>query len=154
MLNQSLKVLIRASAVFTVTVGLSACGMGAPAVRQANGALAECSKAPHCVSSLSKDADHAVRPFTYTGSPQGAQTRLVSVIAGMPNTAMVDQKSDYLHATFTTGIMRYADDVEFWFPAAEPGVIHVRSSSRIGYYDFGTNHDRVEAIRAAYARQP
>jgi uncharacterized protein (DUF1499 family) len=28
--------------------------------------------------------------------------------------------------------------------------VHVRSSSRVGYYDFGVNRARVDAIRRAY----
>jgi uncharacterized protein (DUF1499 family) len=30
-------------------------------------------------------------------------------------------------------------------------IIHVRSSSRVGYYDFGVNRRRVERIRARFA---
>jgi hypothetical protein len=34
--------------------------------------------------------------------------------------------------------------------ASAAGVIHVRSASRKGYWDFGVNRRRVEAIREAF----
>ena len=42
--------------------------------------------------------------------------------------------------------MKFVDDVEFWFNPVEQ-VIEVRSASRLGAKDLGTNRDRVEAIR-------
>jgi len=44
-------------------------------------------------------------------------------------------------------MLRFVDDVEFWFdPAAN--VVQVRSASRIGRKDFGVNRARIENIRA------
>jgi uncharacterized protein (DUF1499 family) len=42
--------------------------------------------------------------------------------------------------------MRFVDDVEFLFDE-KAGVIHVRSSSRVGIGDRGVNRARVEALR-------
>jgi uncharacterized protein (DUF1499 family) len=59
---------------------------------------------------------------------------------------VVEARADYLRATFTTRLMKFTDDVEFWLdPAA--GVVQVRSASRLGRKDFGTNRARVEALR-------
>jgi uncharacterized protein (DUF1499 family) len=41
------------------------------------------------------------------------------------------------------------DDLEFWLNPAQ-GVIEVRSASRLGREDFGTNRQRIERIRSAY----
>ncbi len=43
-------------------------------------------------------------------------------------------------------LMRFRDDVQFRF-VEDPGVIHVRSSSRLGISDMGTNRSRVEMLR-------
>ena len=52
----------------------------------------------------------------------------------------------YLYVQFTTRLMKYVDDAEFWFdPVA--GVIHVRSASRLGSSDLGVNRERIEFIR-------
>ena len=46
----------------------------------------------------------------------------------------------------------YTDDLELlWLP--EHKRVEVRSSSRIGYYDFGVNRERVEALRARLLEQ-
>ncbi|MFT6766081.1 MAG: hypothetical protein ACJA1Y_000108, partial [Burkholderiaceae bacterium] len=48
-----------------------------------------------------------------------------------------------------TKLLGFVDDLEFWFnPQAQ--VIELRSASRLGREDFGTNRKRIEAIRAAY----
>jgi uncharacterized protein (DUF1499 family) len=59
---------------------------------------------------------------------------------------IVKREPGYLYAQFTTQIMKYVDDAEFWFdPAA--GIIQVRSSSRLGSSDLGVNRKRIEFIR-------
>lgn len=39
-------------------------------------------------------------------------------------------------------------DVEFYFP--DRPAIHVRSASRVGYYDFGVNRSGMETIRTLF----
>ena len=51
-----------------------------------------------------------------------------------------------LYAEFTSQWMGFVDDVEFYLPDS-PGVIHVRSASRLGESDLGVNRQRIEAIR-------
>jgi uncharacterized protein (DUF1499 family) len=67
----------------------------------------------------------------------------------MQGAQVVTVTPDYLHAEFTTRWLRFVDDVEFVVAPAER-VIHVRSASRVGREDLGTNRRRVEAIRAAW----
>ena len=74
-----------------------------------------------------------------------AFARLKNLLAGMPRTTLVTATADYLHAVCRTRI-GFADDVECYLCQAE-GVIHVRSASRLGYYDFGVNRARVELLR-------
>jgi uncharacterized protein (DUF1499 family) len=65
----------------------------------------------------------------------------------MDGARIVEQRPDYLYAQFTTRLMRFVDDAEFWFdPAA--GVVQVRSSSRVGRRDFDVNRARIEGLRA------
>jgi len=63
----------------------------------------------------------------------------------MPRTAVVAATDEYVHAVCRTRI-GFADDVECHLCQAEE-VIHVRSASRLGYYDFGVNRARVEFLR-------
>jgi len=66
----------------------------------------------------------------------------------MDGAKVVKSEPDYLYAQFTTKLMKYVDDVEFWYdPAAK--VIQVRSASRVGRGDLGVNRKRIEAVRSA-----
>jgi uncharacterized protein (DUF1499 family) len=63
---------------------------------------------------------------------------------GMPRTTIVSETEKYLYAEFRTRLMRYVDDVEFFFDGQ---VIQVRSCSRLGRRDFGVNRKRVDELR-------
>ena len=68
----------------------------------------------------------------------------------VPGAAVVADKPNYIRAEFTSKLMGFVDDGEFYFPAEE-GVIQVRSASRVGESDLGVNRRRVEQIRLALA---
>ena len=51
-------------------------------------------------------------------------------------------------AIFTTRL-GFVDDVQFLLDE-RARVIHVRSASRVGYWDLGVNRKRMEAIRREY----
>ncbi len=76
--------------------------------------------------------------------------RIKAIVAATPGARVVAEKPDYLYATFTTRLMKYTDDVEFWLdPAAR--VVQVRSASRLGRRDFDANRTRIDALRAQLA---
>lgn len=87
-----------------------------------------------------------ITPFAVQGDGPATLARIKGVINDMPGARVVTAGRDYLYAQFTTPLLRFVDDVEFWFdPAAN--VIHVRSASRVGRGDLGENRRRVEEIR-------
>jgi uncharacterized protein (DUF1499 family) len=65
---------------------------------------------------------------------------------GLNEANIISADSNYLHAEFTSRIMRYVDDVEFLYDRTA-GVTHVRSASRLGYSDLGANRKRIESLR-------
>jgi uncharacterized protein (DUF1499 family) len=119
-----------------------------------DGKLKPPAKTPNSVSSqadLWTDAvqkDNArIAPIALQGDGKATIARIAAVIEDLPGSHVVERRDDYLYAQFTTPLMRFVDDVEFWFdPAA--GVIQVRSASRVGRKDFGVNRARIENIRA------
>jgi uncharacterized protein (DUF1499 family) len=117
-----------------------------------NGLLAPCPSTPNCVSSQSSDPEHAVAALTYTSSPAEAMAKLKRIITGMPRTLILTDTSTYLHAEFTSAVMRFVDDVEFSLDEPTRS-IHVRSASRLGKSDFGVNRKRVEEIRSKWMAQ-
>lgn len=112
-----------------------------------NDRFAACPQTPNCVNSFSRDSTHAIEPLRYTSSPQEAFADLKRTIQSLPRTKIIKATDDYLYAEFTSKIMGFVDDVEFFLDQAA-NVIQVRSSSRLGESDFGVNRDRIESIRA------
>lgn len=97
-------------------------------------------------------ADMAPLPFKAGGAGPSMQA-LASTLAATPGVVTVLQTPDYLRAEARTHWLRFVDDLEFWADPAE-GVIHLRSASRLGRDDLGTNRERMERIRSAYAALP
>lgn len=122
-----------------------------------NGRLKALSNSPNCVSSQAGlYAGHpmqqtaTVAPLPLGPDPAATMARLRKVISALPGAVVVDQRSDYLYARFTTRWLGFVDDAEFWVdPAAQ--VIQLRSASRVGRQDFGVNRARVELIRQQLA---
>ena len=92
------------------------------------------------------DSKHRIQPLSYAGPLEAAKERLNQVIKSHGNAWIISQNRNYWHVEFTSRWMSFVDDVEFYFTESEE-LIHVRSSSRLGYYDFGVNRKRVEKIR-------
>jgi uncharacterized protein (DUF1499 family) len=113
------------------------------------GRLSPCPNSPNCVSSCSEDESHSVEPFPYQDNIEVARKKLISVIRSMKRSEIATAEKTYIHATFSSFLFRFVDDVEFSFDQ-EKKVIHVRSASRTGYYDFGVNRRRVEEIRRRF----
>jgi len=118
--------------------------------RVQNERLSPCPKSPNCVSSLSKEESHYVEPLTYEGPLSRGREKLIAVINSMKRSEIVTVEPDYIHATFTSAIFRFVDDVEFLFDD-ERKSIDLRSASRAGYTDFGVNRKRVEEIRSKFS---
>ena len=114
-----------------------------------NGRLPGCPDSPNCVSTEAADEPHRIEPLTFSGSADEAMDRLKQAVAQMPRTGIVSEDDRYLHVEFTTMISRYVDDVEFLIDA-ESGEIRMRSASRTGYSDLGTNRRRLSALRTAF----
>jgi uncharacterized protein (DUF1499 family) len=107
-----------------------------------------CPGSPNCVSSQSENKKHFIEPFEYTGNREEARQKLINILEKTKRVLLVKAETDYIHAEYRSFIFRFVDDVELYFPS-EDTIIHVKSASRIGYYDFGANRRRVERLRSA-----
>ncbi len=139
--------------MLALTFVLAACSTDQTIKTGATGdRLSPCPKSPNCVSSLSEDKSQQVEPLTYNAPLDEAREKLISVIHSMKRSEIVTAENNYLHATFTSFLFRFVDDVEFSFDD-ERKIIDVRSASRTGYSDFGVNRSRVEEIRRRFMAQ-
>jgi len=55
-------------------------------------------------------------------------------------------EANYLHAVFRTPLLGFEEDLEARYDR-ETNSIHLRSASRVGYSDMGSNAKRVEALK-------
>ena len=125
----------------------ASCAAGEPPAKPNK--VMPCPDSPNCVSSLSTDKAHFIEPLHYAGSLADAKQRLIDILQNTKRVRLIEIETDYIHAEFRSLIFQFVDDVEFYFPSEE-SIIHIKSASRTGYYDFGVNRRRVERLRSAF----
>jgi uncharacterized protein (DUF1499 family) len=113
-----------------------------------DGRLRDCPPAPHCVSSLATGARHRIEPV-WLLDPQQGWARLVETVRASDRTTVVSADDRYVHAEVASPWRVYTDDLELL--RSDGGRVDVRSTSRLGYYDFNVNRERVEALRRRLA---
>lgn len=132
---------------------LAGCSGTMPTLGVTSGQFEPCSSKPNCVNSQAEDKEHFIQPLSFTGTSVEAKESLLNVLKATKNAQVVEVKSDYIRSEFTSKLLRFVDDVEFYLPEAQSSaaanqvLIHVRSASRVGYSDWGVNRERIEEIR-------
>jgi len=115
--------------------------------------LAPCPKKLNCVSSLAEQgSEQYVDAFQFSDNPEADLQLLQSIMSSMAGIGEITVKQNYLHAQYRSRLFRFIDDLEFYWDEHDQ-LCHVRSASRLGYYDFGVNRKRVESIRAEFMRR-
>ena len=118
------------------------------------GRLAPPKRTPNNVNSQidrNADTEHYIEPLRYRGDARKAWETLQNIVSGMRRAKVVKSEPSYLYAEFSSKLMGYVDDTEFYLDE-KAGVIQVRSASRLGRSDFGVNRERIESIRAKLAQ--
>ena len=137
------------SIVLLSFVFLTGCSGSMPQLGINNGQLIPCPETPNCVNSQAKGEKHFIQPIHFIGTRQEAHDRLMEILKVWKRTKITVVQQNYIRVEFTSRIFRFVDDVEFYFPSidAEKTIIHIRSASRVGHSDLGTNRKRIEQIR-------
>ena len=97
------------------------------------GQLSSCPGLEHCASSQWQVADSSA-----------ALKQLSERIKATPRTEIVEQRANYLHATYSSRIFGFVDDVEL--SATDAVNLEARSISRLGESDLGVNAQRLESL--------
>ena len=108
--------------------------------------LSACPPERICVCSLASDKRHRIKPLSFKRDAPTAWSIVLQAVTGLPRTRMVDSSDGYLRAECVSAVLRRPADLELLLDRRQ-SVIHVRSSSRSGWWDLGTNRRRVEALR-------
>lgn len=87
-----------------------------------------------------------IEPLPSVGDSKSTLERIKAIIESMPGSEVITYQEHYLYVQFTTRVMKFVDDAEFWFDP-QSNVVQVRSASRLGKSDLGVNRKRIEWIR-------
>jgi len=147
-MNRRSPSLVVAAAVLPLALSLGSCRSAA--VGLVEGRLGPCPWTPNCVSS---EEPSSIAPLAFAGEPAAAFRSLVDFLRAEPRAEIVHVDEAYAHVVFRTPLLRFRDDLELRLDA-EAGVVHVRSASRVGFWDLGANRARVEAIRGSWTPPP
>jgi uncharacterized protein (DUF1499 family) len=105
--------------------------------------LPECGWLPNCVNSQSGRGAQASEPIR-ANAEQWQQ--LKAWIARQEDWEITVDDGNFIQAIVETPTMKFRDDIQLLFLPDEQ-LIQVRSSSRLGLSDMGTNARRVETLR-------
>jgi uncharacterized protein (DUF1499 family) len=102
-----------------------------------DGALAACPSTAHCA-----------RAEWPVSDPDAALTALLPAIEAMPRTQVVEMADGYLHATASSALFGFVDDLELYADRTH-GLLQARSVSRLGDSDLGVNRRRLDSLKLA-----
>ena len=136
---------------FAGLLNLSGGFAGVMASDKEGGRFKECPPTPNCVSSETQSKARFIERFKPGDRAKESWDLLTGILEKTSNCQVVFQDSTYIRAEFTTRLLRFVDDVEFRLES-ETSEIAVRSASRVGYSDLGTNRRRLERIRREIER--
>ena len=124
---------------------ISSCAGKAPTTI---GQFSVCPGTPNCVSTKNINTKNYILPIYYKGSRDDAKSILLLAIKPIKSVSIKKELDQFIHIEVTSKIFGFVDDVEFYLN--EPGTIHFRSASRVGYSDLGVNRERMETIRKTF----
>ena len=122
---------------------------GVEKIGMTDGKLAPCPDSPNCVSTQSEEKRHAMKPLPFLQTREASRDKILGILKDMKRTKMIKLTEFYIHVECRTALFRFVDDVEFFLDKTTR-VIHFRSASRAGYYDFGMNRRRMKRISEKY----
>jgi uncharacterized protein (DUF1499 family) len=93
---------------------------------------------------------HCARQDWAVEDPEAALATLLPAVLALEGVDLVDTRADYLHATLTSRLFGFVDDLELHADRGG-GVIEARSVSRLGDSDLGVNARRLQRLRRALA---
>ena len=112
-----------------------------------NELLQACPDRPSCVYSLATSDEHTIAAFPIPQGMNDPVAVMAGIIEGQSRTEILQQNTEYLHATFKSAIFGFIDDLEILIDGDQ---LQVRSVSRVGFSDMGVNRLRVDALHEAW----
>ena len=131
---------------------LVATGLATQMTDSAPPSLSPCPSTPNCVSSFDEEPSRALPPLVYELPEKEVMARIRELVEANARARVVAETPRYLHAEYRSLVFRFVDDVEFALDS-EKKMIHFRSASRTGSFDWGVNRRRMERFRQRLAER-
>lgn len=113
------------------------------------GQLAAVPESPNAVSTQTDDLGKKISPLPFKHDPESTMEAIIAAVKQYGGARIIKQDRDYLYVVFTTPLMRFHDDAEFYLDETNR-LVHFRSSSRAGYSDMGLNRKRYDMLKEFY----
>jgi len=123
--------------ILSLILGAYAMETNASGPEQDQFEVGPCGKKPNCVSSEGPET-HQVSGWIL----KGEFSEIKEILKRQANLVLVD-RDDFLHVVFYSRVFQFSDDVLIKKVGEK---IAIRSSSRLGYSDFGVNRKRIEKL--------
>ncbi|MGD6956934.1 DUF1499 domain-containing protein [Rossellomorea aquimaris] len=98
------------------------------------------------MSTIDLTSYHRIAPLPISGSTEDAKARIRSTLSKFDHVEIKEDKSHYVHAVFTSKWLKFMDDLELYIDESKH-LLHIKSGSRLGFYDFKVNRKRVEHFK-------
>ena len=135
--NITIKIILAATILF-----FSGCSKP-PMVPENSRSLSPCGNLPNCINSESGRGLQSSNPVK-ANAEQWAM--LKAWIRQQKDWQIIVEDESFIQAVVSTPVLKFKDDIQLLY-MAESNLIHLRSSSRLGLSDLGTNANRVEKLR-------
>ncbi len=113
-----------------------------------------CGDKPNCVSSLETRDDYKIASLkNLTGSWPEIKVKIETIMKTMGTAQLNSESDNFCHFVVTTKLMRYKDDVYFWW-SPENKELNFKSESRTGYWDLGANRKRLNTFISKWQDSP
>lgn len=107
--------------------------------------IQSCAGVSYCVSSFDSGNESYLPPIESEEDPQRIRQKIKGIVSKTAGANIVEESENYLRAEYSSSLLGFIDDVEFWFH--ETHQVHFKSASRGSFPDFGANKERIESLR-------
>lgn len=111
-------------------------------------AIKPCPSSPNCISSIEKEQSKSFSSISYSLEQDSVIKVITNYSTSLEGWSIVHKEDCYLHFVVTTKVGKFIDDVEFFIEESK-SLIHFRSKSRKGWYDFNANKRRMKKLKKA-----
>lgn len=115
--------------------------------------LSPCSNKPNCVSSEHNNLNRKMLPVSYDGlTLKQAKDCLFEVLQSMPRIDIKQDEGQFIRVEYRTMVFEFFHDAEFYFNEKDRK-LQFRSSTRIGFADFGSNKRWLQSVIARFLQK-